>query len=36
MEVLVNKNTGMLSVNANTGQVWNHNWHGAFVAMQGE
>jgi hypothetical protein len=22
---------GMLSVNATTGQVWYHNWHGAFV-----
>jgi hypothetical protein len=25
--------TGMLSVNAYTGQVWYHSWHGAFVAM---
>ena len=24
--------TGMLSVNAATGQVWYHAWHGAFVA----
>ncbi len=24
--------TGMLSVNAYTGQVWYHNWHGSFVA----
>ncbi len=24
--------TGMLSVNASTGQVWYHSWHGAFVA----
>jgi len=23
---------GMLSVNAYTGQVWSHNWHGTFVA----
>jgi hypothetical protein len=23
---------GMLSVNAYTGQVWYHNWHGAFIA----
>ena len=23
--------TGMLSVNAYTGQVWYHNWHGAFI-----
>jgi hypothetical protein len=22
---------GMLSVNAYTGQVWYHGWHGAFV-----
>lgn len=25
--------TGMLSVNASTGQVWYHNWHGEFIAM---
>ena len=25
--------TGMLSVNAYTGQVWYHSWHGTFVAM---
>ncbi|RSN11389.1 hypothetical protein DMH25_11610 [Streptomyces sp. WAC 01325] len=25
--------TGMLSVNARTGQVWYHDWHGAFIAM---
>ncbi len=24
---------GMLSVNANTGAVWYHNWHGAFVKI---
>jgi len=24
--------TGVLSVNAYTGQVWYHTWHGAFVA----
>lgn len=24
---------GMLSVNATTGQVWYHGWHGGFVAM---
>ena len=24
--------TGMLSVNAYTGQVWYHTWHGAFIA----
>ena len=24
---------GMLSVNAVTGEVWGHSWHGAFVAM---
>lgn len=26
------KIAGMLSVNASTGQVWFHTWHGAFVA----
>jgi hypothetical protein len=25
--------TGMLSVNAYTGQVWYHTWHGAFTAL---
>ena len=30
------KITGMLSVNAYTGQVWYHNWHGAFIQMQSE
>ncbi|GAA3772983.1 hypothetical protein GCM10022403_005170 [Streptomyces coacervatus] len=25
--------TGMVSVNASTGQVWYHSWHGTFVAM---
>ncbi|MET7780296.1 hypothetical protein ABZT28_31900 [Streptomyces sp. NPDC005388] len=25
---------GMLSVNAGTGQVWYHNWHGRFLQMQ--
>lgn len=25
---------GMLSVNAATGQVWYHNWHGAFIAKE--
>jgi hypothetical protein len=25
--------SGMLSVNATTGQVWYHWWHGAFVGM---
>jgi len=25
---------GMLSVNGYTGQVWYHNWHGAFIAMK--
>ncbi|HMB44582.1 MAG TPA: PepSY domain-containing protein, partial [Candidatus Methanoperedens sp.] len=24
---------GMLSVNSNTGAVWYHNWHGAFVEI---
>ncbi|GHE38775.1 hypothetical protein GCM10018771_19000 [Streptomyces cellulosae] len=27
------KITGMLSVNAITGQVWDHSWHGDFVEM---
>lgn len=27
--------TGMLSVNGDTGQVWYHTWHGAFVDMAG-
>ena len=26
--------SGMLSVNASTGQFWYHNWHGAFVRLQ--
>ena len=26
------KTAGMLSVNGVTGQVWEHTWHGAFVA----
>ncbi|ALV38576.1 hypothetical protein AS200_15055 [Streptomyces sp. CdTB01] len=26
------KITGMLSVNASTGQVWNHSWHGTYIA----
>ena len=30
------KVTGMLSVNAYTGQVWYHNWHGAFIRMESE
>lgn len=25
---------GMLGVNASTGQVWYHSWHGKFVAMK--
>jgi len=28
--------TGMLSVNAYTGQVWYHTWHGAFIGMESE
>lgn len=28
------KIAGMLSVNATTGAVWYHTWHGAFVAME--
>src|SRR6266536_2367864 len=27
---------GMLSVNASTGAVWYHTWHGTFIAMIGE
>jgi len=30
------KITGMLSVNAYTGQVWYHSWHGAFIQMVDE
>ncbi len=26
--------TGMLSVNATTGQVWFHTWHGTFIARE--
>jgi hypothetical protein len=26
------KITGMLSVNAATGQIWNHTWHGTYIA----
>ncbi|MGW3100631.1 hypothetical protein [Streptomyces sp. NPDC001100] len=26
------KTTGMLSVNATTGQVWDHTWHGTCIA----
>lgn len=26
------KITGMLSVNASTGQVWDHTWHGTYIA----
>lgn len=25
---------GMLSVNASTGQIWYHTWHGAFIARE--
>ncbi len=28
------KNAGMLSVNATTGAVWYHAWHGTFLAEQ--
>ena len=28
------KMAGMLSVNAATGAVWYHTWHGSFVAME--
>jgi hypothetical protein len=35
IEVLNNATPyGMLSVNSFTGQVWYHNWHGAFIAEQ--
>lgn len=27
---------GMLSVNASTGTVWFHSWHGRFIAMTGD
>lgn len=27
---------GMLSVHGQTGQVWYHSWHGAFIAMEEE
>ncbi len=30
------KITGMLSVNAYSGQVWYHSWHGNFIQMQSE
>ncbi|MFD0502244.1 hypothetical protein ACFQ0G_03265 [Streptomyces chiangmaiensis] len=25
---------GVLSVNATTGQVWHHTWHGRFIQLQ--
>jgi len=25
---------GMLSINATTGQVWYHSWHGRFIARE--
>ena len=25
---------GMLSVNGYSGEVWYHNWHGAFIEME--
>jgi len=32
-ETTVNgKTRGMLSLNASTGAVWYHSWHGAFLA----
>ena len=35
MHILKNgKILGMLSVNGYTGQVWVHNWHGAYVKME--
>ena len=30
------KIVGMMSVNAATGDVWYHTWHGTFVGMIGE
>ena len=30
----VTKETGMLSVNGYTGQVWYHTWHGPFVQLK--
>jgi hypothetical protein len=27
--------SGMVSVNASTGAVWPHWWHGAFIAKSG-
>jgi hypothetical protein len=30
------KTLGMLSVNAFTGQVWVHTWHGTFLEMSEE
>jgi hypothetical protein len=27
------KIVGMMSVNASTGAVWYHTWHGQFIAM---
>ncbi|MBI3688237.1 MAG: hypothetical protein HY241_13040 [Actinobacteria bacterium] len=30
------KIVGMMSVNAGTGAIWYHTWHGRFVAMTGE
>ena len=26
--------SGMMSVNASSGAVWYHTWHGAFIAME--
>ena len=32
IDFMVNgKISGMLSVNGQTGQVWYHSWHGAFI-----
>ena len=28
------KTVGMLSVNARTGAVWHHGWHGRFLGEQ--
>ncbi|HQZ85048.1 MAG TPA: hypothetical protein PLB21_05385, partial [Actinomycetota bacterium] len=35
MDTVAEGNTvGMLSVNAATGAVWNHTWHGTFIAKE--
>ena len=35
MDTVVGGNTvGLVSVNATTGDVWNHTWHGTFIAKE--